>query len=65
VGVFALRAGTASAWSGLPEGFLWRALPLALAGVLFTLGYVGVLSATGVQPLRLLSSLRPRRGAQG
>ncbi|HYO71531.1 MAG TPA: lipopolysaccharide biosynthesis protein, partial [Archangium sp.] len=31
-GVFLLRAGTVHAWGGLPEGFLWRALPLALAG---------------------------------
>ncbi|HYO72801.1 MAG TPA: lipopolysaccharide biosynthesis protein, partial [Archangium sp.] len=61
VAVFVLRAGTVHAWSGLPEGFLWRALPLALAGVLFAMGYVGVLYATGVRPLSVLASLRARR----
>ncbi|WNG57078.1 lipopolysaccharide biosynthesis protein [Archangium gephyra] len=60
-GVFLLRAGTVHAWGGLPEGFLWRALPLALAGLLFGLGYVGVLYATGVRPLSVLASLRARR----
>jgi O-antigen/teichoic acid export membrane protein len=60
-GVFLLRAGTVHAWGGLPEGFLWKALPLALAGLLFCLGYVGVLYATGVRPLSVLASLRARR----
>ncbi|HZH18005.1 MAG TPA: oligosaccharide flippase family protein [Archangium sp.] len=62
VGVFLLRAGTVHTWSGLPEGFVWRALPLALAGLLFAMGYVGVLYATGVRPLSVLASLRSRRG---
>ncbi|WP_257457027.1 lipopolysaccharide biosynthesis protein [Archangium lipolyticum] len=61
VGVFLLRAGTEHAWLGLPEGFLWRVLPLALAGLLFLAGYVGVLYATGVRPLSVLASLRARR----
>lgn len=61
VGVFLLRAGTVHTWTGLPEGFVWRALPLALAGLLFAMGYVGVLYATGVRPLSVLASLRPRR----
>ncbi len=60
-GVFLLRASTVHAWGGLPEGFLWRALPLALAGLLFALGYVGVLYATGVRPLSVIASLRSRR----
>jgi len=60
-GVFALRAGMVSTWVQLPEGFVWRALPLMIAGVLFTCGYVGVLYATGIRPLRVLASLRPRR----
>jgi hypothetical protein len=47
----------------LPEGLVWRALPLTLAGLLFTLGYLGVLYATGVRPLSLLARLRPRRTA--
>ncbi|MGZ3459538.1 MAG: lipopolysaccharide biosynthesis protein [Archangium sp.] len=63
VGVFLLRAGTGHAWGGLPEGFLWRVLPLALSGFLFVTGYVGVLYATGVRPLSLLASLRSRRAA--
>jgi hypothetical protein len=61
VAVFLLRASTVHAWGGLPEGFLWRALPLALAGVLFLVGYMGVLYATGVRPLSVLASLRARR----
>jgi O-antigen/teichoic acid export membrane protein len=61
VGVFLLRAGTEHTWLGLPEGFLWRVLPLALAGLLFLAGYMGVLYATGVRPLSLLASLRARR----
>jgi hypothetical protein len=60
-GVFVLRAGTGQAWGGLPEGFIWRTVPLAVAGVLFVLGYVGVLYATGVKPLGLLA--RARRNA--
>ncbi|MET0403907.1 MAG: oligosaccharide flippase family protein [Cystobacter sp.] len=57
-GVFVLRAGTGQAWGGLPEGFVWRTVPLAVAGVLFVLGYVGVLYATGVKPLGLLARVR-------
>jgi O-antigen/teichoic acid export membrane protein len=59
-GVFVLRAGLMGSWVGLPEGFIWRALPLAVAGVLFAIGYVAVLYATGVRPLRILASLRAR-----
>ncbi len=58
--IFPLRAGTGT-WSGLPAGFLWRALPLVVVGLLFSAGYVGVLYATGIRPLRVLASLRPRR----
>jgi O-antigen/teichoic acid export membrane protein len=63
VGVFLLRAASARAWVGLPEGFLWRVLPLAVAGVLFVTGYLAVLYATGVRPLRLLAGLRAHRSA--
>ncbi|ATB34263.1 hypothetical protein MEBOL_007764 [Melittangium boletus DSM 14713] len=64
VAVFCLRALTEHAWSGLPEGFVWRAVPLALAGVLFVLGYVGVLTATGVKPLGFLTGARSRRSEE-
>lgn len=58
--VIVLRMGMQGTWRHLPEGFGWRVLPLALAGLLFAVGYVGVLHATGVRPLRVLASLRPR-----
>ncbi|WZX16347.1 spore coat polysaccharide flippase ExoM [Myxococcus stipitatus] len=59
--VFVLRMGAEGAWGHLPAGFLWRVLPLAVAGVLFVVGYVGVLYAAGVRPLAVLAGLRPRR----
>jgi O-antigen/teichoic acid export membrane protein len=62
-GVFVLRAGLVGAWGGLPEGFLWRALPLAVAGLLFVVGYVAVLYVTGIRPLRVLADMRARRAA--
>jgi O-antigen/teichoic acid export membrane protein len=61
--VFALRAGTVGAWVGLPEGFIWRALPLAVTGLLFAIGYVAVLYAAGIRPLRALAGMWPRRPA--
>jgi hypothetical protein len=61
LGVFVLRAAAEGAFSHLPEGFVWRVLPLASAGVLFVMGYLGVLYAAGVRPLSLLAGLRPRR----
>ncbi|MCP3143356.1 spore coat polysaccharide flippase ExoM [Pyxidicoccus xibeiensis] len=61
-GVFLLRAGAHGAWGHLPEGFLWRVLPLAVAGVLFATGYLVALYATGVRPLSVLAGLKPRRG---
>jgi hypothetical protein len=36
-------------------------LPLASAGMLFVMGYLGALYATGVRPLSLLAGLRSRR----
>ena len=62
-GVFALRAGTVGAWVGMPEGFIWRALPLAVAGLLFVIGYMAVLYATGIRPLRALAGMRAARAA--
>jgi O-antigen/teichoic acid export membrane protein len=61
VAVFALRAGSAALWSGLPEGLLWRILPLGVAAVLFAGGYVAALHALGVRPVALLAGLRSRR----
>ncbi|MDC0707347.1 lipopolysaccharide biosynthesis protein [Stigmatella sp. ncwal1] len=58
--VFALRFGLLDAWGRVPEGFFWRMLPLAIAGVLFVIGYMAVLHATGIRPLRVLAGLRPR-----
>ena len=65
LGVFLLRAGAQEAWAHLPDGFLWRMLPLASAGVLFVTGYLVALYATGVRPLHLLAGLRPRRAELG
>jgi hypothetical protein len=63
VGIFALRAGTVGAWVRLPEGFVWRVFPLAVAGLLFVIGYVAVLYATGIRPLRVLAGMRSRGAA--
>ncbi|MCP3059960.1 spore coat polysaccharide flippase ExoM [Myxococcus sp. K38C18041901] len=63
LGVFVLRAAAQGAWGHLPEGFFWRVLPLALAGVLFSVGYVVMLYVAGVRPLAVLAGLRPRRTA--
>ncbi|XXF80883.1 oligosaccharide flippase family protein [Myxococcaceae bacterium GXIMD 01537] len=61
LGVAALRLGFHERWGHLPEGFLWRVLPLAVAGLFFVAGYVGVLHVTGVRPLSALAALRSRR----
>ncbi len=46
--------------SALPDDFIWRAVPLAVGGVLFAGGYLALLTAVGVRPLALLSALRRR-----
>jgi O-antigen/teichoic acid export membrane protein len=61
--VVLLRALAGAVWTGLPAGFVWRTLPLAVAGILFASGYVAVLHATGVRLLGLIAELRPRRTA--
>jgi len=62
-GVVAVRAYAHPAYAGLPPGFLWRALPLGAAGVLFAIGYLAALRATGVRPLAALAGLRGRSAA--
>jgi hypothetical protein len=63
-GVVAIRAVAHPAYAGLPPGFLWRALPLAAAGVLFAIGYFAALRIAGVRPLAVLASFRPHRAAR-
>jgi O-antigen/teichoic acid export membrane protein len=65
VGVFLLRAAAQAAFRHLPDGFLWRALPLASAGVLFATCYLVALHAVGVKPLGVLGGLRSRKGGLG
>jgi O-antigen/teichoic acid export membrane protein len=61
-GVAGLRAVAGGAAAGWPEGLVWRAIPLAVAGILFLAGYLAVLRITGVRPLSVLQSLRSDRG---
>lgn len=61
-GVMLLSAVLPHAWDGLPEGFVWRALPLAVVAAFFGAGYLMVLRLVGVRPLAVLSSLRRRPG---
>lgn len=61
--VFALRVVSAHAFVGMPAGFVWRAIPLAVAGLLFGVGYLAVLWVAGVRPLSLLLAMRRRRTA--
>jgi hypothetical protein len=61
--VVVLRLIAGHAYVGLPTGFVWRALPLAVAGILFATGYVAVLHATGVRLLGVIAGLRMRRAA--
>jgi O-antigen/teichoic acid export membrane protein len=60
VAVAALRELAPVGFAGLPDGFLWRALPLAVGGGLFAAGYLALLRAAGVRPLAVLASLRRR-----
>nr|WP_211194002.1 oligosaccharide flippase family protein [Pyxidicoccus fallax] len=63
VGVFLLRSAAQAAFSHLPEGFFWRVLPLASAGVLFLTVYLVALHATGVKPLSVIGGLRSRKSS--
>jgi O-antigen/teichoic acid export membrane protein len=58
LGVVLLRAVIPAGWEALPRGFLWRMLPLAFSGLLFAVGYVAMLAATGMRPARFLQLLR-------
>lgn len=60
LGVEALRWLVPAGWEFLPRGLLWRALPLACAGLLFSLGYGAMLAATGLNPIKVLGLLRRR-----
>ena len=44
--------------AALPNGLVWRALPLAAIGVLFGMGYLALLRMVGVRPLSALAALR-------
>ncbi|HZN94593.1 MAG TPA: oligosaccharide flippase family protein, partial [Myxococcales bacterium] len=63
-GVVAVRAFAHPAYAGLPAGLLWRALPLATAGVLFAIGYLAALRVAGVRPLAALAGFRGRNAAR-
>jgi len=63
VSVFVLRVVSERAWVDLPPGFMWRVLPLAVAGTLFGVGYLTVLWFAGVRPTQMLAALRRRRAA--
>jgi O-antigen/teichoic acid export membrane protein len=61
LGVALLRGLTPSALdAGLPDGFLWRSLPLAVVGILFGAGYFTLLRVAGVRPFNALAGLRRR-----
>jgi O-antigen/teichoic acid export membrane protein len=58
--VAGLREATPTMFAELPEGFLWRALPLAVIAMLFGSGYLAILRAAGVRPFSVLAALRRR-----
>jgi O-antigen/teichoic acid export membrane protein len=59
--VAALRLAVPAGVLQLPDDFVARALPLGVAGLIFTAGYLGLLRAWGIRPLVALAALR--RGA--
>ncbi len=59
--VFGLRLLGPSIWASLPQGFVWRVLPLAVAGVLFAAGYLATLTVAGVRVLAVFDGLRRRK----
>lgn len=61
VATFWLRALSEKAWTGLPASFVWRVLPLGVAGLLFFAGYLVVLWCMGVRPTQALAALKRRR----
>jgi O-antigen/teichoic acid export membrane protein len=60
VGVRLLRGMASGAWTHLPAGTVFRALPLLAAALLFGTGYLVALSVVGVRPLTALAALRRR-----
>lgn len=63
VAVVVLRALGDSTFGGLPEGFLWRIIPLSAAGLLFAAGYLFSLQLTGIRPMDAVSTFLRRRPA--
>lgn len=57
MGVLLLRMVGSGLTTRLPHGFVFRIIPLGVAGVVFVIGYLGVLHAAGVRPFQFL--LRP------
>ncbi|HZA51018.1 MAG TPA: oligosaccharide flippase family protein [Myxococcaceae bacterium] len=49
--------------ASLPDGLVWRVIPLAVVGVLFGTGYLAMLRMVGVRPLNALAAFRRTSGA--
>jgi O-antigen/teichoic acid export membrane protein len=59
VAVWLLRMVGAGYLPHMPVGFVFRVIPLLIAGVVFSVAYLAVLHAAGVRPFAFL--IRPRR----
>jgi O-antigen/teichoic acid export membrane protein len=53
-----VRGFTPPALESLPEGFLWRILPLALGSIIFAAGYITLLHVAGARPFSALAAFR-------
>jgi len=60
VSVWLLRSGVPGRLTDLHDGWV-RLLPLAVAGVLFLMGYALLLRLSGVNPMEVVAAFRPRR----
>ncbi len=63
LGVVGLRTVSGTAFVGLPHSFLFRIVPLAVAGLMFGFGYLAVLWMSGVRPASVVTGLMRRRTA--